>query len=104
MIKSNAKEICNKGGKELQIAEMLLQNGFSKQYYQYKKRMEDKAYNFDMSFLPDPMVKDICESLVDQDIARVSVMFDSKRYVRTTTSIRIKFSDMFLTLNNYFSI
>ena len=101
LIKSNAKEICNKGGKEVQIAEMLLQNGFSKQYYQYKKRMENDEYNFDMSFLPDPMIKDICESLVDQDIARVSVMFDSKRYVRTTTSIRVKFSDMVSSFGMY---
>ena len=43
---------------------------------------------------------EICESLVDKDIARVSVMFNSNRYVRTTTTIRVTILDMISSFGN----
>ena len=94
LIKSNAQKICSMRGKEYQIANELLQNGFSTKYYQYRQFLRNNSYKLDYHLNPETMIQDVCKALVDQDIARVSVMFASNRYVRTTTNIRVTFLDM----------
>ena len=103
-IKSNAKEICSLGGKEFEIARDLLQNGYSSKYYQYRKLLKDNKYKLVWATRLDSMamITEICESLVDQDIARVSVMFNSNRYVRTTTTMRVTILDMISSFGNWY--
>ena len=97
LIKSNADEICKDDQRNKEIHHIALSqfgNGYSKLYYEYRKLLENDTYKLDPHFLTETAIQDICKSLVDQDIARVSVMFESKRYVRTTTNIRVTFLDM----------
>ena len=44
-----------------------------------------------------------CKNLVVQDLARVTVMFESKKYVRTRTDKRVSFSESFGAFGKVFT-
>ena len=104
LIKSNAEELCKTdlSSEESYLAKLLLENGYSKQYYEYLKLKEDDDYKLDTSniIVPELIIQNICQALVDQDIAMVSVMFERKRFVRTKTNIRVTFLDMLSAFGN----
>ena len=100
----NAEELCKTdlSSEESYLAKLLLENGYSKQYYEYLKLKEDDDYKLDTSniIVPELIIQNICQALVDQDIAMVSVMFERKRFVRTKTNIRVTFLDMLSAFGN----
>ena len=44
-----------------------------------------------------------CKSLVVQDLARITIMFESKKYVRTKTDKRVSFSESFGAFGKVFT-
>ena len=45
-----------------------------------------------------------CKHLVVQDLARITVMFESKKYVRTKTDKRVSFSESFGAFGKFYTI
>ena len=67
----------------------------------YDKMLEKKSKeNVSLEVKPEPLdsVKETCIALLSQDIARVSIMFESNYYVLTNTNVRITFFDQISAL------
>ena len=56
---------------------------------------ENKTFDFGVVF------NEKCKQLVQQDIARISVNFESEKYVRTLTSKRVHFSETLGAFGKY---
>ena len=60
----------------------------------YKIRDESKEFNITINEWDENNAEmDLCKTLVKDHIAKVSVMFDRKKYVRTLTSLKATFND-----------
>ena len=58
----------------------------------YHKRYANKSEDTSEFF------QSVCKELVRNDMARVSVMFESKRYVKTSTDVKTTFVDSFSSI------
>ena len=82
---------------EYDIADNLLKKGYTNSLvYKYQKVSEwiNSKSNETLNGWDHEKVKlQLCKMLVEQHIAKVSVMFDRKKYVRTMTNLKVTFPD-----------
>ena len=91
-------------GVETLIAKNLMENGHNSLAYKYFKVKEfiEKSSNetLDSWEYQSNRVK-LCQYLVKNHLAKVSVMFDRKKYVRTLTNLKVTFADKLSTFGEY---
>ena len=82
---------------EYDVADNLLKKGYMNSLvYRYQKVSEwiNSKSNETLNVWDREKVKlELCKMLVEQHIAKVSVMFDRKKYVRTMTNLKVTFPD-----------
>ena len=99
--KRDEEEICNdKDSVEFKISRQLREKeGYNHLIYKYHKIKEwiqaqgtNRTVTLD-AYDGDKIDKERCKFMVRNDVARVTVMFDDKQYVRTMTNLRSTFSE-----------
>ena len=64
----------------------------------YEKMQEYQRLKENVSLIKSIHVKETCKALLSQDIARVSIMYESNYYVLTNTNVRVTFFDQISAL------
>ena len=72
----------------------------------YEKMQEYKNVSLEVKGRNDILdsVKETCKAILSQDIARVSIMFESNYYVLTNTNVRVTFFDQISALGKIYII
>ena len=101
--KLNPSEICDPkpGPKkhetvEYSIAKFLVEYGYYDVLYHKRHAMKNGHLN---ESIYDIRVN-LCKELVMKDIAKVSISFESKKYVRTLTNVKTTFVDSLSSIGN----
>ena len=113
--KLDAEELCQEHNEhtsklalksvESRIADKLMENGYNSLYYKYftVKEWLDSGSNETMEpwNYKQNRIR-LCQHLVKNHLAKVSVMFDRKKYVRTMTNLKVTFADKLSTFGKMF--
>lgn len=90
------EQLCNdQYSVPFQLAEKTLETDLASLFYKFHKVYRN---DFNISFDTDGKKMEICKELVLNDLAKVSVSFASKKFVRTIKDERVTFSDQLATL------
>ena len=73
---------------------------FLEKMLEYKQSKENVS--LEVKYDPFDSVKETCIALLSQDVARVSIMFESNYYVLTNTNVRVTFFDQISALGKVF--
>ena len=111
--KLDAEIVCKQHSSvEFNIAETLAaETTYGKNGYLHftTRKLEEILINDDIeitntTFDKHQMQMEHCRHLVVQDLARVTVMFESKKYVRTKTDKRVSFSESFGAFGKFLNL
>ena len=86
---------------EKNLAEYLFFPDFINEYAIIKAWSNSEVKNDTTLTLDSKMaLQEFCKTLVEQDLAKVTIFFEKKNYVRTLTNLRVTFTDKLGTFGN----
>ena len=93
IVKSNADYICTKGDLHSRMRSLAREVIKLNEYQLFNKIHSMKDGNLNNTFNETQAEIDICQELVENEFAEVSVMFERPEFIRTKTSQRMAFAD-----------